>query len=166
MLLCVGVCVCVCVCVSGGGIEEADELMERSKVEQSMTLRKLQTLICVAWSVLELKAAPQRTEPTDLCHLTVSVPVCVICFSFPTQNSSCACGETLRFSVASQSQFYTRDDIIIILIKRQIINERLLNDYDELVQFSAPRQVRSALMMIFFINGSFKLNFTYFTPLY
>ena len=76
-------CVCVCVCVYPGG-KEADGLMERSKVEQSMTLRKLQTLICVAWSVSELKAAPRSTEPTDLCHLTVSVPVCVICFSFST----------------------------------------------------------------------------------
>lgn len=166
------VCVCdakeegLCVCVCPGGREEADGLMERSKVEQSMTLRKLQTLIRVAWSVLELKAAPQRTEPADLCHPTVSVPVCVICFSLPTRNSSCACGETFGFSVASQSQFYTRGDVIITLIKGQIINERLLNDYEELVQFSAPSQVRSALMMIFLINGSFKLNFTYFTPPY
>lgn len=70
--------------------EKADEMIERSKVERSLMLRKPQTPFGVVWSLLELKTAPQGEERTELCHLCVSLSVRVICFN---KNSSlCACG--------------------------------------------------------------------------
>lgn len=64
-----------CGCLGPGG-EMADELIERSKVERSLMLRKPQTPFGVVWSLLELKSALQGTREKRfmflyVCHLCV-----------------------------------------------------------------------------------------------
>lgn len=143
---------CVCVCVSGGERRGwwVDGEIKGGAVDDTQEAADSDSR-CVECVGAESSTAENRAG------------------RFMSSDCFCSCVRHLFFSPDTKlvvCLWWNFDDIIIILIKGQIINERLLNDYEELVQFTAPSQVRSALMMIFLINGSFKLNFTYFTPPY